>query len=168
MSRDATVVASTGGVLWLWQANVFWPLHALIIALKTMTKLQLVVATVFNFLNAFGHAVCLTPYASHLYFPLRWRWQLQLCDEYGLNRWMDEWKSASAMRLFTIRGSYLLLKYSKRRRKNETQTQIWRLCGQQSTGRRRRMKYWADTADRQADRATDGQRVEETITLNYR
>lgn len=31
----------------------FWPLHALIIALKMMTKLLLVVATIFNFLNAF-------------------------------------------------------------------------------------------------------------------
>lgn len=95
MSRDATVVASTGCVLWLWQANVFWPLHALIIALKTMTKLQLVVATVFNFLNAFGHAVYLTPYALPFILPsqvtraataVRWVWTE------SMNGWVNEYE----------------------------------------------------------------------------
>jgi len=43
---------------WLRVANkCFWPLHALIIALKMMTKLLLVVGTIFNFLNAFRHTI---------------------------------------------------------------------------------------------------------------
>jgi len=43
---------------WLRVASkCFWPLHALIIALKMMTKLLLVVATIFNFLNAFRHTI---------------------------------------------------------------------------------------------------------------